>query len=36
MLKASIDDMVALKSENARLKEEAEGKRFELQYCATH
>ena len=30
MLKASIDDMVALKAENARLKEEAEGKRFEM------
>lgn len=36
MLKASIDDLMLLKSENARLREATENKIFEQRYCSSH
>ena len=36
MLKASIDDLMALKAENAKLKEAVDSKKFEQRYCASH
>ena len=34
MLKASIDDLMSMKMENAKLKEALDGKNFEKIYCA--
>ena len=36
MLKASVDDLMALKTENKILKEALDGKKFEQVYCGTH
>ena len=35
LLKASIEDMMTLKTENAKLKENIDGKCFEQRYCTT-
>ena len=34
MLKASIDDLMALKLENNKLRDQIDGKNFEKTYCA--
>ena len=36
MLKASIDDLMALKTENAKLREAVESNKFEKMYCASN
>ena len=33
LLKASIKDMIALRTENAKLHEAVDGKKFEARYC---
>lgn len=35
LLKSSIDDMMVLREENAKLKEKLESKGFEARYCTT-
>ena len=36
MMKASIDDLMTLKTENKNLRDVLEGKKFEQVYCGTH